>query len=142
MPPNNVTQEIKAKTTKIEHIKAWAPIITAIIALIGMVVVALISASSSKVNGVIDRLDQKLIPKLEEKIDKLEIKLAELDVYRKVFEKEIDKLHNKSVATGPVESVASKVIAAKANVPKAEKFELPRVQMEQRITPVDVAARE
>jgi hypothetical protein len=144
MPPNivkTIHEEVKVKATKAEIIKAWAPIVTAVIALIGTVVVALISAPSSRVDSVVNRLDEKVIPKLEEKIDKLEVQLAELDVYRKVFEKEIDKLKSGGIkSTGPGESIESKFNAAKAKLPKATKFELPRVQMEQRVIPLDVAA--
>ena len=139
MPP---TIETKIKATKTERIKAWAPIATAIIALVGTLIVAWMSAPSSKVNSMIERLDKKLIPKLEEKIEKLEIKTAELEVYRKVFEKEIDRLQSKPAATGPVEPIAVKITAAKAIAPKKEKVELPRIQMEQRVLDVRPVASE
>jgi hypothetical protein len=136
MPTNK--EEIKEKASKTERIKAWAPIITAVIALAGTVIVAWMSAPSSKVNSMIERLDQKLIPKLEETIDELKVKVAKLEVYREVFEKEIDKLKSTAKTVGPPESIAAKVSAANAKVPKEAKFELPRVQMEQRV--LDVAS--
>ena len=130
MPP---TIETKIKATKTERIKAWAPIVTAIVALLSAIVVAWISAPSSKVDGIAKNLDEKVIPKLNNKVNELQIKIAELDVYRKVFEKEIDELKAKASTTGPVEPLAIKVSAAKEKMPEIKKFELPKVQMEQRV---------
>jgi len=145
MPPNiektiTIHEEAKVKATKAEILKAWAPIVSAITALVTAVIVALLSAPSSKLDGIAERLDEKVIPKLEQTIESLQVKVAKLEVYQVVFEKEIEDLKSNTKSVGPPEPIAVKVSAAKAKAPKSEKFELPRVQMEQRVLPMEMAA--
>jgi len=145
MPPNIIkttTVQEETKTTKANVIKAWAPIVSAITALVTAIIVAVLSAPSSKLDNIVDRLDDKVIPKLSEKINELEVRLAELDIYRKVFEKEIDKLKSKGIFTKAAEPISVTILAAKAKLPKKEKFELPRVQMEQRMVDPSALAME
>jgi len=126
MPTNT---QVMDKVTKVAVIKAWAPIVTATIALIGSVVVSWMSASASKLNTIAENLDKRVIPKLEETIGDLKVKVTKLEVYQEVFEKEIDKLKAKGTGHPPRETVSAAVSMIKTSEPKAKKFELPRVQL-------------
>ena len=132
---------IKVRAAKVAIIKAWAPIITSIIALIGSIIVAWISASAAKLDNVVTRLDDKLIPKLEAKVDAIEKNIAELNVYKHISEQVINHLQAKHGA-GTLTPLTVKLHKAKTT-PPIRKFKLPRIQ--QRIkasAPLGTAAME
>lgn len=128
------TTKTNVQLTKIDLIKAWTPIITSLIALISAGVVALTSASSANVNSIVKRLDDKIIPKLEKKIDAIEISLAEVHVYQKIFKDAIENLKTKHPVrdkNAKHNSIAYEFNAGK-NKLTIKKFKLPRVQVQQK----------
>jgi len=66
---------------QITSIKAWAPILVAIISLAGTVIVAYsqtYKAETSSLQTIIDQINDKVIPKLQDTIDRLSIELASI----------------------------------------------------------------
>ena len=128
---------------KSSMLKALAPIITALLALIGSVTVAFLQARSAsyedinKVNkyssSVRDELQRQtneiVVPALQEKINSLMFELGKLDARVNALEKERDSLLNRFFAHRRAERAEHKPDEAAPAAATEEKFVIPKLNL-------------
>jgi len=146
-PGETPKQPVKAT----DKIKAWAPIITAIIALVGTIAVAYFQSNSAKgsdLKEIVKHTNNVVLPKLEDTIVSLRERVAKLEVMNEVLQSSIRVLHKRiskiprpdpNIVVGPM-SVASdfdekpvldKPTAYKAPIAAKKEFRIPRLQVQQ-----------
>lgn len=134
------------ETKQVEVVKAVAPIVTSMIALLGTVAVAFLqtySASDSKVEQIVAKIDNSVIPKLEDTITNLRERVAVLEAYTKLQTMLLARAEHTSAGSigshKPSPSVAPEAFTSDYPLTAPSKpeaaFELPRLNVQQAIDP-------